>query len=138
MREKIRTALRIAAYYGYPNLCIGNFGLGPGFRNPPEEVAIMWRDAFMKDPEFQGHFSDVVFAFQDPERFGAPPSSSSSKGSSSKSCSKGSSTKSSSSRTSTAISDLEVFKYVFKPANIHDAFKTPATDAYPSPVSTCR
>ena len=139
MREKIRTALRIAVWYGYPNLCISSFGLGPGFRNPPEEVAIMWRDAFMKDSEFQGHFSDVVFAFEDPEGPGASTSSPSSKGSSSKSSSsKGSSTKSSASKSSTAASDLEIFKHVFKPAVIHDAFKTPATDAYPSPVSTYR
>ena len=41
MRDSVRTALRIAIYYGYYNLCIGNFGLGPGFRNPPEEVATM-------------------------------------------------------------------------------------------------
>jgi uncharacterized protein (TIGR02452 family) len=64
MKDKIRTALRIAIYYGYPNLCIGNFGLGPGFRNPPEEVATMWKDAFLRDSEFVGHFHDVVFAFE--------------------------------------------------------------------------
>ena len=83
----------------------------------------------MKDSEFQGHFSDVVFAFEDPEGPGASTSSPSSKGSSSKS---------SASKSSTAASDLEIFKHVFKPAVIHDAFKTPATDAYPSPVSTYR
>jgi hypothetical protein len=139
MREKIRTALRIAVFYGYPNLCIGNFGLGPGFRNPPEEVATMWREAFMKDPEFHGHFSDVVFAFEDPEGPGALTPSSSLKGSSSKSSSsKSSSSKSSSSKSSSASSDLAIFKHVFKPAVIHDAFKTPATDAYPSPDSTCQ
>ena len=32
MREKIATALRIAVFYGYKNLCIGSFGLGSGFR----------------------------------------------------------------------------------------------------------
>lgn len=116
MRDKIRTVLRIAIYYGYHNLCIGTFGLGPGFRNPPEEVASMWRDAFLKDPEFQNHFSDVVFAFQNPEGPNAASSSSS------KSSSKSSSSKSSSSK-STATSDLEIFKQVFKPANIHGAFK---------------
>ncbi|CAG8977154.1 hypothetical protein HYALB_00003375 [Hymenoscyphus albidus] len=114
MRDKIRTALRIAVYYGYYNICIGSFGLGPGFRNPTEEVALMWRDAFLKDPEFQGHFQDVVFAFENPEG----PGSGSSKSSSSKS----SSSKSSSAK-STCASDLEVFKSVFKPMNIHGAFK---------------
>lgn len=119
MRDKITTALRIAIYYGYADLCIGNFGLGPGFRNPPEEVAIMWRDAFMKDPEFAGHFRDVVFAFESLE---TTPNSSSSKGSSSKS----SSSKSSSSKSSTSTSasaDLDVFRHVFKPENIHGAFR---------------
>lgn len=113
MRDKIRTALRIAIYYGYPNLCIGSFGLGPGFRNPPEEVANMWKDAFFRDPEFVGHFHDVVFAFE-PE---APPSSSS-KSSSSKS-SKGSTVKTnpSSSR------DIDIFRDVLKPSNIHGAFR---------------
>ncbi|TVY23700.1 hypothetical protein LHYA1_G007841 [Lachnellula hyalina] len=115
MRDKIRTVLRIAIYYGYCNLVIGTFGLGPGFRNPPEEVASMWRDAFLKDPEFRNHFQDVVFAFQNPEGPNAPSSSSS------KSSSK--SSKSSSASKSTASSDLEIFRHVFKPANIHGAFK---------------
>jgi len=117
MRDKIRTVLRIAIYYGYKNLCIGTFGLGPGFRNPPEEVALMWLEAFLKDPEFQNHFQDVVFAFQNPEGPNAPISSSS------KSSSKASSSKSSSASKSTASSDLEIFKRVFKPANIHGAFQ---------------
>ncbi|RDL33909.1 Uncharacterized protein BP5553_08277 [Venustampulla echinocandica] len=115
MRDNILTALRIAVYYGYPNLCIGSFGLGPGFRNPPEEVALMWRDAFLKDPEFQNHFEDVVFAFENPEDLGEVASSS-------KSGLKPSSSRSSASKNST-VSDLEIFKQVFKPMNIHGAFK---------------
>jgi hypothetical protein len=116
MRDKIRTALRIAVYYRYHNLCIGSFGLGPGFRNPTEEVALMWRQAFLEDDEFKNHFEDVVFAFENPEGPGATVSSSSSKSS------KSSSSKTSSSK-STAASDLEIFKHVFKPMNIHGAFK---------------
>lgn len=116
MRDKIRTALRIAIYYQCPDLCISSFGLGPGFRNPPEEVAIMWRDAFMKDPEFSGHFRDIVFAFDNAES----ASNSSSKGSSSKS----STSKSSSSKsTSTGSADLDIFRRVFKPSEIHGASK---------------
>ncbi|KAH8665728.1 hypothetical protein BGZ60DRAFT_54159 [Tricladium varicosporioides] len=111
MRDKIRTALKIAVYYNYPNIVIGSFGLGPGFRNPTEEVALMWRDAFLKDPVFQNHFEDVVFAFENPEGPNASSSSSKSPGS-----------KSSSSSKSTAVSDLEIFKHVFKPMNIHGAF----------------
>jgi hypothetical protein len=115
MKDKLRTALRIAIYYNYPNLCIGTFGLGSGFRNPPEEVAIMWRDLFLKDPEFVGHFNDVVFAFEPPE---GPM------GMSSSSSSKHSSKHSSSSSKSSVSSDLEIFKHVFKPSVIHDAYKS--------------
>lgn len=117
MRDKIRTALRIAVYYGYPNLCIGSFGLGPGFRNPPEEVATMWKDAFLKDSEFVGHFHDVVFAFE-PEC--ATSSSGSSKSSASKSASKSSSSKSASS----SSRDIDIFRDVFNPSKIHGAFKS--------------
>jgi hypothetical protein len=120
MRDSIRTALRIAIYYGYYNLCIGNFALGSGYRNPPEEVATMWKDAFLKDPEFRGHFQDIVFAFEPPEA----SSSSSSSSKSSKSSSKGSSSKSNCSSSSSSSSDLDIFRHVFKPAVIHDAFKT--------------
>jgi hypothetical protein len=122
MRDKIRAALRIAVYYGHTRLCIGTFGLGPGFLNPVQEVALMWRDALLKDPEFVGHFQDVVFAFEAPEG-PAAASSSSSKHSSSRSSGKSSSSSSSSSKNSHAA-DLEVFRYVFKPSVIHDAFKS--------------
>ncbi|KAG9235315.1 hypothetical protein BJ875DRAFT_276783 [Amylocarpus encephaloides] len=114
MREEIKAVLRIAVYYRYHNLCIGNFGLGPGFRNPAEEVALMWRDAFLQDPEFQGHFEGVVFAFENPEGPGVASGSS-------KTASK-STTKSSTPKCN-AASDLEIFKHVFKPMNIHGAFK---------------
>jgi hypothetical protein len=126
MRDKLRTALRIAVYYGYVNLCIGTFGLGSGFGNPPEEVARMWRDLFLKDPEFVGHFNDVVFAFEPPEGPGGASSSShsSSRGSSSKHSSKHSSSSSSSSSPKTSeTSNLEVFKHVFSPSVIHDDYK---------------
>jgi len=118
MKDKLRTALRIAVYYGYPNICIGTFGLGSGFGNPPEEVAIMWRDLFLKDPEFVGHFNDVVFAFEPPE---GPLGASSSSSSSSKSSSKHSS--SSSSSRSSVSSALDIFKHAFKPSVIHEAYK---------------
>lgn len=126
MRDKIRTALRIAVYYGHTKICIGTFGLGPGFRNPPEEVALMWRDAFLRDPEFVGHFEDVIFAFDAPEGLST---SASSKSSSSKS-----SSKSSPSTKSAVAADLEIFRQLFKPSVIHDAFK----NGYPysSPPST--
>jgi hypothetical protein len=130
MRDKIRTALRIAVYYGHTKLCIGTFGLGPGFRNPPEEVAMMWRDALLRDPEFVGHFEDVVFAFDAPE---GPTSTSSS---SSKSSSSKSKSSSSSSGKSSVAADLDIFRHVFKPAVIHDAFKSPPPQIYSPSLST--
>ncbi|KAK6580026.1 hypothetical protein PZA11_007734 [Diplocarpon coronariae] len=131
MRDKIRTALRIAAWYGHINLVIGTFGLGPGFRNPPEELALMWREALLKDPEFVGRFRDVVFAFDSPE--GAVATSSSSSKSSSSKISKSSSASSKSS----VAADLEVFRHIFKPAVVHDAFKTPiSSPASYSPASS--
>ncbi|PBP19815.1 hypothetical protein BUE80_DR009320 [Diplocarpon rosae] len=136
MRDKIRTALRIAVWYGHVNLVIGTFGLGPGFRNPAEEVALMWRDALLKEPEFAGRFRDVVFAFDSPEggaAAAAAASSSSSKSSSSKTAKSSSSV---SSRCSVAA-DLEVFRHIFKPAVVHDAFKTPlSSPASYSPASS--
>ena len=121
MKDKLRTALRIAVYYGYPNICIGAFGLGSGFENPPEQVAVMWRDLFLKDPEFVGHFNDVVFAFESPEGPGA--SSSSSRHSSSKSSSKSKHSSSSSSSRS-LTSELEIFKKAFGPSAVHEAYNS--------------
>ncbi|KAH6694216.1 hypothetical protein BKA61DRAFT_259536 [Leptodontidium sp. MPI-SDFR-AT-0119] len=136
MRDKIRTALRIAVYYRHINLVIGTFGLGPGFRNPTEEVALMWRDALLKDPEFVGHFRDVVFAFDPPEGVAAAGSSSS-KASSSKSSSKSpSKSSSSSSSKSSVVADLDIFRHIFKPAVVHDAFKTPVASSYSSASSS--
>lgn len=127
MRDKIRATLRIAVYYGHTRLCIGTFGLGPGFLNPTQEVALMWRDALLKDSEFVGHFQDVVFAFEAPEG-PAATSSSSTKHSSSRSSGKSSSSSSSTAKSSHSA-DLEVFRQVFKPSVIHGAFKSPGTPA---------
>jgi uncharacterized protein (TIGR02452 family) len=115
MSDKIRIALRIAVYYGYPNICIGRFGLGPGFRNPPEEVASMWKDAFLSDPEFVGHFHNIVFAFE-PE---ISPTSSTDKSSSADTSSKVTKMRSN----PTSDKDIDVFRNVFNPSNIHGAFK---------------
>jgi hypothetical protein len=128
MRDKIRTALRIAVYYGYPNLCISNFGLGPGFKNPAGEVAILWKEAFFDDPEFRGRFQDVVFAFDPIEGTSSSShkssaSSSSSRSGSSKGSTSSSSSKGNSSSASSSSSDLDKFRDVFTPANIHTKFK---------------
>lgn len=137
MRDKMVAALRIAVYYGHENLVIGTWGLGPGFRNPAEEVAMLWRDVLLFDDEFKGRFHDIVFAFEaceGAEAAAASPSSSSKhsskSGSSSKSASKTSSSKSAAPKgplSSTGIAgsfalELDVFRHIFKPAVIHDTF----------------
>ncbi|KAF1830560.1 hypothetical protein BDW02DRAFT_507324 [Decorospora gaudefroyi] len=71
MKEKMRAVLRIASYCGHRNLVLGAFGLGPIFRNPAQEVALMWRNLLFEEEEFHGAFQDVVFAI-DGGMVGAP------------------------------------------------------------------
>lgn len=119
MRSKIVTALRIAIYYGYENLCIGTFGLGTGFRNPPEEVACLWRDVLLRDDEFVGRFRDIVFAFEAAEGPDAPVASSASKSFKPS----GSKSASSSPKGDSVMADLDIFRYIFKPSVILEAFQ---------------
>lgn len=107
MKEKIRTALRIAVYYNHPDIVLGAFGCSPYYRNPVKEVALMWKEIlFSETSEFRGHFQNVVFAIEAHDG-GSSSSSSSSKGkSSSKSSSK---------------SDADVFREVFDPAKLFKA-----------------
>lgn len=65
MREKIRGALRICLYNNYDRVVVGDFGLGNSCRNPPQEVAEIWRDVLLFDPDLRGQFAYVVFAFED-------------------------------------------------------------------------
>ncbi len=90
MKEKMRAVLRIAAARQHSDLCIGAFGVGYGFRNPAKQVASMWRELFFGEQEFQGAFSNIVFALES--------SSGSSKGN---------------------LSDLEIFREEFDPSNTH-------------------
>lgn len=62
--EKMRTILRIAANSQHSDLCMGAFGVGPGFRNPSAQVASMWRDILFTEDEFQGVFGNIVFAIE--------------------------------------------------------------------------
>lgn len=64
MKEKMRTVLRIAVKWEHRELCMGAFGVGPGFRNPVKEVAMMWRSILFSEPEFQGAFTNIVFAIE--------------------------------------------------------------------------
>ena len=67
MEEKMRMVLRIAAEQKHEDLCLGSFGVGPGFLNPASQVAAMWRKILFAEKEFQGVFSNIVFAIQDGE-----------------------------------------------------------------------
>ncbi|KAL8828098.1 MAG: hypothetical protein Q9170_006747 [Blastenia crenularia] len=64
MKEKMRSVLRIAAYHHHFDLCMGAFGVGPGFRNPPSQIASMWRSLLFEEAEFCGVFANVVFAIE--------------------------------------------------------------------------
>lgn len=64
MVEKMRTVLRIAAMWNHPSIVLGAFGVGHIFRNPPREVARMWKLLLFQEEEFSGVFANVVFAIQ--------------------------------------------------------------------------
>lgn len=91
MKEKMRTVLRIAAARQHVDLCIGAFGVGFGFRNPAKQVACMWRELLFGEQEFQGAFSNIVFALES-------TACGSSKG---------------------TMSDFEIFRKEFDPSNTH-------------------
>jgi hypothetical protein len=63
MRERMQTILRLAAANGHRDLCVGAFGVGPACRNPPRQVAEIWRELLFEDDEFRGLFKNVIFAF---------------------------------------------------------------------------
>ncbi|OAA66063.1 hypothetical protein ISF_03901 [Cordyceps fumosorosea ARSEF 2679] len=67
MKDKIRGALRICHYNGYDRVVVGDFGLGNGCRNPPQQLAEIWREVLLFDPELRGQFEDVFFIFEDPD-----------------------------------------------------------------------
>lgn len=65
IRDKMRGALRICLHNGYNSVVIGDFGLGNAYRNPPTELAEMWREIFLFDPDLRGQFRYVAFVFED-------------------------------------------------------------------------
>ncbi|KAK3321614.1 hypothetical protein B0H66DRAFT_176271 [Apodospora peruviana] len=117
VREKMRGALRICAYNEYTHVVIGDFGLGNGYRNPPQEFAELWREVFLYDPDLRGRIACVAFVFEDPKQSTtqliqddiAKKSSKSSKSSSSGS----SSNSKSSSSSSSYPTDHAIFAHVF-------------------------
>lgn len=130
IRDKIRGALRICLHLNYKRVVIGDFGLGNGHRNPPQELAEIWRDVFLFDPELRGQFVYVIFAFEDPNQSTAKlildemdkkDGKTSSRG---KSRSSGSSSSSSRSHTN-CPSDMAIFDYVFSGSQIERALSKP-------------
>ncbi|KAI1505134.1 hypothetical protein F5X99DRAFT_416220 [Biscogniauxia marginata] len=126
VKDKIRSALRICIYYGHRSVVIGDFGLGNGHRNPPQELAELWRDVFLYDPDIRGRFEHVAFVFEDPSqsttklilddiaRKSKGGHSSSSRGKSK------SQSGSSSSSNSGPPTDFDIFQRVFDPSEIQD------------------
>lgn len=68
VKDKMRGALRICVYNGGHNIVIGDFGLGNSYRNPPQELAELWREVLLYDPELRGRISCVAFVFEDPHQ----------------------------------------------------------------------
>lgn len=129
IREKIRGALRICLVNNYQRVVIGDFGLGNGHRNPPQEIAEIWRDVFLFDPDLRGQFHWVVFAFDDPYQSTSQiildelAKKSKKHGSGRHS---GESSGSSSSRSSHGVAtDLAIFQHVFHPAEIERVLSQP-------------
>ncbi|KAK9781666.1 hypothetical protein AB5N19_06098 [Seiridium cardinale] len=118
VKNKIRAGLRICAYYGYQQVVIMDFGLGNSNRNPPQEIAELWREVFLWDPDLRGRFEYVAFVFEDPYQSTTKLilddiAKKSKAGSSSSKKSKSSSSSSSSSSHSSSPSDFDIFQSVF-------------------------
>ncbi len=62
MINKIRTILNIAAIHGHTILILSALGCG-AFRNPPEEVAKLFKEELNSDI-YNGRFSKVIFAIK--------------------------------------------------------------------------
>jgi hypothetical protein len=126
VKEKMRGALRICAYNNYSTVVIGDFGLGNGYRNPPQELAELWREVCLYDPDLRGRIRCVTFVFEDPTQSTAQlilddiakKSKGSSSGSSSRSKTKGSSSSSSGPSMGNSPTDFEIFSRVFDTGEI--------------------
>ncbi|PKS11194.1 hypothetical protein jhhlp_002955 [Lomentospora prolificans] len=139
VKVKLRAALRICLYNGYRYVVIGDFGLGNGCRNPPQEMAELWREVFLYDPDLRGQFLFAAFVFEDERqsttRFILDDIAKKSKsggaggGSTSKSRGKASSSSTWSSSSSLASgpspTDYEIFEKVFDESEIQAVLSQP-------------
>ncbi|KAI0514684.1 hypothetical protein F5B22DRAFT_227813 [Xylaria bambusicola] len=133
VKNKIRSALRICAYYGHRSVVIGDYGLGNGHRNPPQELAELWREVFLYDPDIRGRFDHVAFVFEDAyqsttmlilediAKKNKHSHSSSSKGKSKAAGSSGSH----STRDLATPTDFEIFQHVFSAGEVHQTVNRP-------------
>ncbi|KAI0202145.1 hypothetical protein F4808DRAFT_80160 [Astrocystis sublimbata] len=131
-KNKIRSALRICAYYGHRSVVIGDFGLGNAHRNPPQELAEIWREVFLFDPDIRGRFDHVAFIFEDAYQSTAKlivddmtKKSKHCHSSSSKSKSKPVSSSHHSAGDVTKPTDFEIFQRVFSSSEIHHIMNRP-------------
>ena len=134
VKDKLRGALRICAASGYESVVIGDFGLGNGYRNPPQELAELWREVLLYDPDLRGRIRHVAFVFEDTTQSTAQlilddlakKSKSSSHGSSSKSkSSKSKSSTSSGGSSGDCPTDYAIFAHVFKNEEIQRVLTQP-------------
>lgn len=131
VRDKMLGALRICAYHGYNSVVIGDFGLGNGYRNPPQELAELWREVCLYDPDLRGRIRCVTFVIEDPNQSTTQlildDLEKKAKGSSSKSRPKSGSSSTSSSNSSlyNSPTDFEIFSRVFNQAEIRRFLSQP-------------
>jgi hypothetical protein len=136
MKDKLRGALRICAYSNKTSVVIGDFGLGNCYRNPPQELAELWREIFLYDPDIRGRIRQVAFVFVDPAQSTtqlilddiakkSKGGSSSGYSSSSKSKGKGKASSASSSMGFAAPTDLQIFSSVFHVEEIQRVLSQP-------------
>ncbi|KAI3395344.1 hypothetical protein diail_1400 [Diaporthe ilicicola] len=132
-KNKMRAALSICAYNDIRNVVIGDFGLGNSYRNPPQEMAELWREVFLWDTNLRGRVENVAFVFEDPAQSTmrlileeAAKKNKGSSGASGGGSSKGKGKPPSSSSSIPACpTDMAVFERVFNPAEIQRVTQQP-------------
>ncbi|OAA63479.1 hypothetical protein SPI_03642 [Niveomyces insectorum RCEF 264] len=67
VRDKLRASLLTCIAKGYTSIVVSDFGLGNDYRNPPQEMARLWREAVLSDTVC-GHLESVTFVFENPQQ----------------------------------------------------------------------